>query len=253
MNRPTILISNDDGAGAVGLRKLILIMRKLGDVVAIVSENPMSGMGHAVTMQQPLRARLVSEEKGYKEYITNGTPVDNIKLGKHLLLKKAPDLVVSGINHGSNAAINVIYSGTMGAVLEASIDGIPAIGFSLDDYSSNACFDHTDKYIEAITRKVLKEGLPKGISLNVNLPAYSEKGPQGIKVCRQAQARWIEAFEERFDPYGRTYYWMGGRFENGDGRQDTDQKALADNFVAVVPTQFDFTAHQYVNELNFSL
>ncbi|MFA5419274.1 MAG: 5'/3'-nucleotidase SurE [Bacteroidales bacterium] len=251
MSKPTILISNDDGAHAVGVRKLISIMRKLGDVVAILSEKPMSGMGHAVTMQQPLRARLVAEEEGYKEYMTNGTPVDNIKLGKHLILKKIPDLVVSGINHGSNAAINIIYSGTMAAVLEAAIDGIPAIGFSLDDYSSSACFDHTDKFIEAISLKVLEEGLPNGVCLNVNFPAFTQAGPHGIKVCRQAQSRWIEAFEERQDPYGHNYYWMGGHFENGDGRHETDLKALAENYVSIVPTQFDFTAHQYVTELNF--
>ncbi len=251
MKKPLILISNDDGAGATGLRKLITIMRKLGNVVAIVSEGPMSGMGHAVTMQQPLRARLVADEPEYKEYITNGTPVDNIKMGKHLLLNQLPDLVVSGINHGSNAAINVIYSGTMGAVLEAAIDGIPAIGFSLDDYGSNASFDHTEPFINQITKKVLQDGLPKHASLNVNFPPYSAEGPKGIKICRQANARWIEDFEERLDPYGRNYYWMGGRFENGDSRQETDLKALAENYVSVVPTQFDFTAHDLVNKLNF--
>ncbi len=253
MTKPTILISNDDGAGAKGLRRLIATMRKLGNVVVIVSEGPMSGMGHAVTMQQPLRARLVADEAGYKEYITNGTPVDNIKMGKHLLLDRAPDLVVSGINHGSNAAINVIYSGTMGAVLEAAIDGIPAIGFSLDDYGTHARFDHCDELVEKITRKVLDQGLPKGVCLNVNFPKYTEEGPRGAKMCRQAQARWIEDFEERIDPYGRNYYWMGGRFENGDGRPETDLKALSENYASVVPTQFDFTAHQYVTELNLGL
>lgn len=253
MLKPTILISNDDGAGAVGLRKLIAIMRKIGDVITIVSEGPMSGMGHAVTMQHPLRARLVADEPGYKEYITNGTPVDNIKMGKHLLLDKTPDLVVSGINHGSNAAINVIYSGTMGAVLEAAIDGIPAIGFSLDEYGSNVRFDHCETLIDKITREVLSKGLPKGVCLNVNFPRFSKEGPKGFKMCRQAHARWVEDFEERMDPYGRNYYWMGGRFENGDGRPDTDLKALAENYASVVPCQFDFTAHQYVNELKLDL
>jgi 5'-nucleotidase len=251
MKKPLILISNDDGAGAAGLRKLIAIMRRLGDVVTIVSEGPMSGMGHAVTMQQPLRARLVADEPGYKEYITNGTPVDNIKMGKHLLLDKTPDVVVSGINHGSNAAINVIYSGTMGAVLEAAIDGIPAIGFSLDDYSSKASFEHTEQFVEQITKKVLQDGLPKNVCLNVNFPPFTASGPKGIKICRQANARWIEDFEERIDPYGRNYYWMGGRFENGDSRHETDLKALAENYVSVVPTQFDFTAHEFVTKLNF--
>lgn len=250
-NKPLILVTNDDGIQAPGLRNLIAIMRELGEVVVIASEHPMSGMGHAVTIQTPLRPRLLKEEKDYKEFITNGTPVDNVKMGKHTLLDRWPDLVVSGINHGSNASINIIYSGTMGAVLEASIDNIPAIGFSLMDFSPNADFSHTPAFIRQITKKVLKEGLPKGVSLNVNFPRITKESLKGIKVCRQAEARWVEEFEERTDPYGRKYYWLGGRFENGDGRGNTDEKALADNYVSVVPVQYDFTAHDYVGKLSF--
>jgi len=250
-NKPLILVTNDDGIQAMGLRKLISIMRELGEVVVIASEHPMSGMGHAVTIQTPLRPRLLKEEKDYKEFITNGTPVDNVKMGKHTLLDRWPDLVVSGINHGSNASINIIYSGTMGAVLEASIDNIPAIGFSLMDFSPHADFSHTDGFIKQITSKVLKDGLPKGVSLNVNFPKIAKEPLKGIKVCRQAEARWVEEFEERTDPYGRKYYWLGGRFENGDGRPNTDEKALAENYVSVVPVQYDFTAHDYVGKLSF--
>ena len=250
-DKPLILVTNDDGVNAKGLRKLIALMRGLGEVVVIASEFPMSGMGHAVTIQTPLRPRLLEEEKDYKEFITNGTPVDNVKLGKHTLLDRWPDLVVSGINHGSNASINIIYSGTMGAVLEASIDNIPAIGFSLMDFSAHADFSHTDGFIKQITSKVLNEGLPKGVSLNVNFPKISDEPLKGIKVCQQAEARWVEEFEERTDPYGRKYYWLGGRFENGDGRQNTDEKALNENYVSVVPVQYDFTAHQYIDKLNF--
>jgi 5'-nucleotidase len=250
-NKPLILVTNDDGIQAKGLRKLIALMRPLGDVVVIASEHPMSGMGHAVTIQTPLRSNLLDEEDGYQEFVTNGTPVDNIKLGKHSLLDRWPDLVVSGINHGSNSAINIIYSGTMGAVLEASIDHIPAIGFSLLDFHPDADFSHLDKYIEQITLKVLREGLPKGVSLNVNFPKISEEPLKGIKVCRQAEARWVEEFEERVDPFRRKYYWMGGRFENGDGRSNTDEKALAENYISVVPVQYDFTAHDYIEKLSF--
>lgn len=250
-NKPLILVTNDDGIQAKGLRKLIGLMRDLGDLVVIASEHPMSGMGHAVTIQTPLRPRLLKQEEGYQEYITNGTPVDNVKLGKHSLLDRWPDLVVSGINHGSNAAINIIYSGTMGAVLEACIDKIPAIGFSLRDFSPNADFSHLDQFIKQITTKVLNDGLPDGVSLNVNFPKISEEPLKGIKVCRQAEARWVEEFEERKDPYGRKYYWLGGTFENGDLRANTDEKALDENYVSVVPVNYDFTAHDYVEKLTF--
>jgi 5'-nucleotidase len=159
--------------------------------------------------------------------------------------------VVSGINHGSNASINIIYSGTMAAVLEASIDGIPAIGFSLCDYMPDADFSHVEEWITRITNKVLNEGLPKGVCLNVNIPRISDEPIKGIKMCKQARARWVEEFEERKDPYGRTYYWLGGKFENGDERTGTDEKALAENYISVVPVQFDFTAHEHIEKMSF--
>lgn len=249
--KPLILVTNDDGIKAPGLRRLIEIMRKLGDVVAISSEQVMSGMAHAVTIQTPLMPRLLTDVEGYQEYVTNGTPTDNVKLGKHRLLNRTPDLVVSGINHGSNASINIIYSGTMAAVLEASIDGIPAIGFSLCDYMPDADFSHVEEWVTRITNKVLNEGLPKGVCLNVNIPKIMEEPIKGIKVCRQAESRWVEEFEERKDPYGRKYYWLGGRFENGDKRPETDEKALAENYISIVPVQFDFTAHEQVGKMSF--
>lgn len=250
-HKSLILITNDDGIHAPGLRKLIQIMRPIGDVVVIASEQVMSGMGHAVTTRSPLRPSLVKDEQGYQEYVTNGTPVDNVKLGKHALLQRKPDLIVSGINHGSNAAINIVYSGTMGAALEGAIDGIPSIGFSVDDFSLNADFSHVDPFIETITRKVLEEGLPEGICLNVNIPRKSDQPIKGIKTARQAKARWKEAFEKRTDPFGRHYYWMGGEFLNGDPRPDTDEKAMADNYVAVVPVQVDFTAQSMLDKIKF--
>lgn len=249
--KPLILITNDDGIHAPGLRKLISLMKPLGDVVVIASENVMSGMAHAVTIQTPLRIKLVKEEPGYTEYVTNGTPSDNVKLGKHQILDRQPDLLVSGINHGSNASINIIYSGTMGAVLEGTIDGIPGIGFSLLDYSHEADFSHVDEYILKITKKVLSEGMPSDIGLNVNIPRISAQLLKGIKVCKQAKARWVEDFDSRFDPYGRNYLWMKGEFVNGDPRINTDQKALEENYVSVVPVHVDFTAHQYIEKLKF--
>lgn len=249
--KPLILVTNDDGVHAPGLRKLISLMKPLGDVVVIASEHVMSGMAHAVTIQTPLRMKLVKDEPGYKEYITNGTPSDNVKLGKHQILEKQPDLLVSGINHGSNASINIIYSGTMGAVLEGTIDGIPGIGFSLLDYSHEADFSHVDEYILKITKKVLLDGMPSDIGLNVNIPKISEQPLKGIKVCKQAKARWVEDFDSRFDPYGRNYLWMKGEFVNGDPNKDTDQKVLEENYVSVVPVHVDFTAHHYIEKLKF--
>lgn len=250
-NKPLILVTNDDSIKAPGLRKLIELMQQLGEVVVIASEQVMSGMAHAVTIQTPLMPRLLKNKNGYREYVTNGTPTDNVKLGKHRLLNRTPDLVVSGINHGSNASINIIYSGTMAAVLEAAIDGIPAIGFSLLDYMPDADFSHVDEWVLKITRKVLKDGLPEGVCLNVNLPRKSDNPVKGMKVCRQARSRWVEEFEERKDPYGRTYYWLGGRFVNGDKRTDTDEHALSENYVSIVPVRFDFTAHEQIGKLNF--
>jgi 5'/3'-nucleotidase len=252
IDKPIILITNDDGVNAPGLRKLISLVENLGDIIVIASEHPMSGMGHAVTIQNPLRVRLISEKPGYSEYLTSGTPVDNVKLGKQKLAGRLPDLILSGINHGSNAAINIIYSGTMGAVLEGAIDKIPSIGFSLDDYSPHANFSHIDDHLLTITKQVLENGLPDGICLNVNFPKIGDEPLKGIKVCRQADARWIEEFEERKDPHGRTYYWLAGKYENGDAREDTDEKALSQNYVSVVPSHTDFTAHEHVNKIVFS-
>ena len=249
--KPLIFITNDDGYKADGYRRLIELMRPLGDVVAMSTLESTSAMGHAVTMNIPLRLNKIAEEDGFTEYISNGTPADNVKLGKHLLLDRMPDLVVSGINHGSNAAINIIYSGTMAAALEAAMDGIPAIGFSLAEYGHHPDFSHVDEFVLRITKKVLKEGLPKGVALNVNIPEKSEKPVKGIKVARQADATWKETYEERTDPFGRTYYWMSGVFLDGDQRPDTDEKALSENYVAVVPVQFDFTANQLLDKLKF--
>ncbi len=249
--KPLILITNDDGIHAPGLRKLISVVKDLGEIIVIASDKSMSGMAHAVTIQNPIRVRLEKEEENYKEYLSSGTPVDNVKLSKHKLAGRLPDIVLSGINHGSNASINIIYSGTMGAVLEGAIDGVPGIGFSLMDFDNDADFSHVDEYVRTITKKILKEGLPIGVCLNVNFPKKNNKPLKGIKVCKQADARWIEEFEERRDPHGRIYYWLAGRFENGDDRENTDEKALAENYVSVVPSHIDFTAHNYIDKLNF--
>ncbi|MBU2466445.1 MAG: 5'/3'-nucleotidase SurE, partial [Bacteroidetes bacterium] len=185
----------------------------------------------------------------YEEYVCNGTPVDCVKLGTQVVLHAKPDLLVSGINHGSNASINVIYSGTMAAVLEACIDGIPAVGYSLLDYNLDADFDHVDDFVVKIAQKVLAEGLPEGVCLNVNLPAMSDNKIKGVKVCRQSHARWVEEFDSRQDPRGGKYHWLTGKFENDDLAEDTDQHALENNYVSVVPVHFDMTAYKALVEI----
>jgi 5'-nucleotidase len=246
MRIPAILITNDDGIFAPGLRKLISIARPMGKVYVVAPDSPMSGMSHAITVKTPLRLHKLAEEKDYVEYSCNGTPVDAMKLGEKVVLKGKPDLVLSGINHGSNASVNIIYSGTMAAVLEANIDGIPAIGFSLLDYSHRADFSGLEKWVEIIIRNVLDNGLPEGVSLNVNIPAIPKDDIRGIKVCRQAKGHWDEKFDERTDPHSRDYYWLTGVFKNGDPDKDTDTWALTNNFISVVPVHYDFTAHKSI-------
>lgn len=247
--KPLILIANDDGYRAKGFYKLIELMRKIGEVVAISTEKPMSGQSHSITNHEPLRVYLAEQDVDYKLYVCTGRPVDCIKIGYRFTDGRLPDLVVSGINHGSNASSNVIYSGTMGAALEACMDGVPAIGFSVDSYSSNACFDHVDYYVDTIARRVLKEGLPKGVCLNVNMPKKSDEPIKGVRICRQAKGRWSQTFEQRVDPFGRDYYWLIGYFIEEDEGADTDLYAIKNNYIAVVPTMFDMTSYSTMEML----
>jgi len=237
------LITNDDGIFAPGLRKLIETMRPLGNVVVIAPDQPMSGVGHSITVRHPLRLHLIAEEDGYMEFSCSGTPVDCVKLGEQVVFKKKPDLVVSGINHGSNASVNVVYSGTMRAVLESAISGVPSIGFSLLDYSHQADLSSCGPVVSQIAKAVLSNGLPDGVCLNVNIPAVNGHEIRGLKVCRQGRSKWVEEFDIRTDPHKREYYWLTGYFETLEENEDTDQWALQNNYVSVVPVHFDLTAH----------
>jgi len=240
---PNILITNDDGIFAPGLRALIGVMRGMGNVVVVAPDQPMSGTGHAITVRHPLRLHLIKEEKGYLEYSCSGTPVDCVKLGEQVVLKCKPDLLVSGINHGSNASINIVYSGTMAAVLESSIGGVPSIGFSLLDYSHDADFSTCAPFVRLIAGQVLANGLPEGVCLNVNIPAVNDHNIKGVKVCRQGRSRWVEEFDTRTDPHKRDYHWLTGYFEKLEENEDTDIWALENNYVSLVPVHFDLTAH----------
>lgn len=250
--KPLILVTNDDGITAPGIRHLIKLMKQIGEVVVVAPDSPQSGMGHAITVHNNLYCDPVKLDKSetHKEFSCSGTPVDCVKIANQKILPRKPDLCVSGINHGSNSSINVIYSGTMSAAVEAGTAGIPAIGFSLLDYSLDANFEPSSTFVKSIAKSVLKNGLPKGVVLNVNLPKLPAEKIKGVKICRQAKAHWVEEFDKRVNPQGRDYYWLAGEFVNEDVGEDTDEWALENDYVSVVPVQFDLTAHDAINELN---
>ena len=243
--RPLILVSNDDGITAPGIRHLVEVVVGLGaEVVVVAPDSPQSGMGHAITIGHPLR---LTENPVFgpdvKAYECSGTPADCVKIAKHYVLKdRTPDLVVSGINHGSNASVNVLYSGTMSAAIEAAIEGLPAVGFSLCEYGPHADFSHVAEWVSQVCRHALAHGIPAGTALNVNIPKKSAAPIAGLRLARQARAKWQEEFDRRLDPYQRPYYWLVGSFVNLDPGADTDEWALAHNYVSVVPCQFDLTA-----------
>ncbi len=245
-----ILVTNDDGITAPGIRKLIKIMNTIGDVVVVAPNSPQSGMGHAITIDTTLLCDKIKIDDGPQtEYQCSGTPADCVKMAIREVLKRKPDLCVSGINHGSNSSINVVYSGTMSAAVEAGIEGVPAIGFSLLDYSIDANFDNLEEDILIITQNVLNNGLPDGVVLNVNFPK-SDIPFKGTKICRQAKGNWEEVFDKRVSPTGKEYYWLSGKFVNQDKGEDTDEWALAHNYISIVPVQFDLTAHHFIKQLN---
>ena len=249
MQKPTILITNDDGYQAKGLKKLASLMRTIGNVTVVSTEKVMSAQGHSITMREPLTVRQTAAEEGYLEFVCNGTPVDCVKLGYQCGLSPVPDIIVSGINHGTNASVNLVYSGTMAAVVEACMDGYPAIGFSLNCYDADADFDHLDPYIIAITRKVLAEGLPKGISLNVNFPKRCEEPIRGIRVCRQARGQWTEQYASTKNPDGTISFQICSGAFLCDDNEDNDVTAVANNFVSIQPVQFDWTAYHQIAKM----
>ncbi len=253
LKKPLILVTNDDGITSKGIRILTGIMQEFGEVVVLAPESPQSGMAHAVTVNDTLRLFRNNQFDGISAWQCSGTPADCVKMAKHHILKdRKPDLVVSGVNHGSNISISVVYSGTISAALEAAIDNIPAIGFSLCDYSPEADMSHIIPYIREIAGNVIRHGLPDGIALNVNFPAVSDEPIRGIKICRQARARWQEIFDQRFDPNGEQYFWLTGDFINMDTGSDHDVWAVENNYVAVVPLQTDLTAHSFLKKLGDS-
>jgi len=244
--KPIILITNDDSIYANGIKALAEAALPFGRVVVVAPNKPQSGMGHAITINQPLRINKVNFIEGVEAYTTDGTPVDCIKLAVDKILHRKPDVCLSGINHGANHSINVIYSGTMSAAMEAAIEGIPSIGFSLLDYDANANFTLTKKVVAILLQQYLQRinELDEHLLLNVNIPKINEEDFKGIKMCRQAYAKYNEDFIERQDPHGNNYYWLTGVFNNKDEGTDTDVWALANNYASVVPVTIDFTDYK---------
>jgi len=249
--KPLILVSNDDGITAPGIRSLVSVAREFGEVVVVAPDSPQSGMGHAITINKPLRLDK-SDYFGDEvlAYQCSGTPADCVKLALDKVLPRRPDLLVSGINHGSNSSVNVIYSGTMSAAMEGAIDGLQAVGFSLLDYSMDADFSAARDVALKVIANVLDHKLPADTLLNVNIPKLKTDELKGIKVCRQAKAKWVEEFDQREDPYGRNYFWLTGEFVNMDHGEDTDEWALKHGYASVVPVQFDLTAHHAMGTIN---
>ncbi|MBS1642805.1 MAG: 5'/3'-nucleotidase SurE [Bacteroidetes bacterium] len=247
--QPIILVTNDDSINAPGIKALVDAVKHLGRVVVVAPDKPQSGMGHAITIGHPLRLQKALFDYGVEAYSCNGTPVDCVKLAVDKILHRKPDICLSGVNHGANHSINVIYSGTMSAAMEAAIENIPSAGFSLLDFSIEANFEHAKKYIEQIAKYMLKQKKQKCFLLNVNIPAIDATLIKGIKVCRQANAKYEEDFIERTDPHGKKYYWLTGEFVNFDKGKDTDVWALQNNFISVVPVQFDFTDYKLKTQL----
>ncbi|MCL2027787.1 MAG: 5'/3'-nucleotidase SurE [Bacteroidales bacterium] len=245
-----ILITNDDGIRAKGLRTLIEIARPFGNITVVAPQDPMSGMGHAITVSRPLRLNLLKKEENYQEYVCVGTPVDCVKMGLRIPLENQNvDLVLSGINHGSNASSNVIYSGTMGAAIEASIEGVKSIGFSLLDYHHDADFMQAADFMRKIIADVIETQIPRGISLNVNIPKAKKEDIKGIKICTQADAHWVEEYLARKDPWNGDYYWLAGEFVDGNVSEDSDIYALKQNYISIVPVQYDLTAFDMIEKL----
>jgi 5'-nucleotidase len=248
--RPLILIANDDGYRAGGLQALIESVRDLGDLLVVSPNEGQSGMSHAITAKVPLRIEKYLETPGLTIYTCNGTPVDCVKIALNKLVHRHPDLLLTGINHGANSSVSVLYSGTMAAAIEGCMYNIPAIGFSLSDHSNNADFNPYLPFVKNIAETVLKNGLPKGTCLNVNIPKIPVSDVKGISVCRQAKGYWCEEFDHRIDPGNKEYYWLTGDFFNEEPRaEDTDEWALKNNYISVVPTQIDMTCYKSMEKI----
>lgn len=248
-NERLILVTNDDSVNAKGIHALVEMAVQFGRVIVVAPDKPQSGMGHAITINHPLRLAETTVFGAVEAYSCSGTPVDCVKLGIYEVLHRKPDLILSGINHGENSSTNVLYSGTMSAAIEGAMEGIPSIGFSLADFDANADFTATQFFGAKIIQQLLNHPISSSVCLNVNVPKLKADAIQGIQVCKQAHAYWADRFERRKDQYGRDYFWLTGEFADVDQRPDTDLQALKNGFVSVVPTHFDLTSHETLQQI----
>ena len=249
MSRPRILVTNDDGIVSPGIKVLVDIAKEIAEVIVVAPDKPQSGQGHAITLDAPLRFKKVKIFDGIEAYECSGTPVDCVKLAKNILLKGKPiDLCISGVNHGSNASISILYSGTMSAAMEASLEGINSIGFSYLDFSFEADFSNSIPYIRKIINAILEHKILPSKLINVNIPVGKI---EGIKVCRQAKGVWVEEYRESKDPMGKPYYWLTGKFLYQDENDNNDLKALEKNYISVVPSHHDLTHHDSIEKISY--
>jgi 5'-nucleotidase len=245
-----ILVTNDDGIHAKGLKALAEVAMKFGNVIVVAPTEGQSGMAHAITVKNPIRVVKLNEDPKITTFTCNGTPVDCVKMAINRLLPKRPQLLLSGINHGANSSSSVVYSGTMGAAIEGCINDIPSLGFSLLSFEKDADFSDAQNYAEKIIAQAIEHQLDRGVCLNVNIPSIPKNDIKGIKVCRQNHGVWREEFDHRTDPSGRDYFWLTGSFEDMEPHaEDTDEWALRNGYVSVVPVQFDLTAYKFMNNL----
>lgn len=247
--KPLILITNDDGISAKGIRSLLEAIQDFGELVLIAPDSPQSGMGHAITIHNPLRLKRSDIYGDVVSYSCSGTPVDCVKLGVSEVMHRKPDLLISGINHGANTATNVLYSGTMSAAVEGAMEGIPSIGFSLDNFDADADFSIAQEVARRVVSEVLTKKLPLGTCLNVNIPNVTASEHKGIQICKQAHAYWEDRFDKREDQFGNPYYWLTGNFTDIGKTQDTDLFWIEKGFSTIVPTKFDMTAYEALDEL----
>ncbi len=241
-----ILVTNDDSVSAKGIHALAKVASQFGRVVVVAPDKPQSGMGHAITINHPLRLNRVDLFGEIEAYSCSGTPVDCVKLAIYEVLHQKPDLILSGINHGENSSTNVLYSGTMSAAIEGAMEGISSIGFSLADYEPDADFSATKHFATTLIEKALNLEFSKGVCLNVNVPKLKKSEIKGFKICKQAHAFWADRFDKRLDQFGRTYFWLTGEFSDVDKRPDTDLHALKEGYISVVPTLYDLTAYNEI-------
>lgn len=245
--KPQILVTNDDGISAKGIKSLVEVAVEFGDVILVAPDKPQSGMGHAITVNHPLRLERSRLFEGMEAYTCTGTPVDCVKLAIYEVMHQRPTLLLSGINHGLNSSTNVLYSGTMSAAVEGAMENIPSIGFSLADFDADADFSGAQKIARLIIEEALNSKFPEHVCLNVNVPKLKPEELNGFRICKQAHAFWEDRFDKRLDQFGKPYYWLTGEFQNHDQREDTDLYALALGYASVVPTHFDMTAYSTID------